>query len=116
MELYQATIFGERREVIKKDNPEYKPKKLSKKNKILKQKLKILYDLYERLYNLQNVSILEQREVILKKDLVIYPDERQAEPIETVQLNIENHIDKKIEVAQKKYEQLQFSFMEDFNE
>ena len=107
MELYQANIFGGKEEVIEKHNPEYKPKKLSKKDQILKQKIKILYDLYERLYNSQNISILEQREVILKKDLVIYPDERQAEPIETVQLNIENHIDKKIEVAQEKYEQLQ---------
>lgn len=102
MELYQANIFGGKEQVIEKHNPEYKPKKLSKKDQILKQKLKILYDLYETLYNLQEISILEQREVILKKDLVIYPDERQAEPIETVKLDIENHIDKKIEVAQKK--------------
>ncbi len=107
MELYQANIFGGKEEVIEKHNPEYKPKKLSKKDQILKQKLSILYKLYEKLYNLQEISILEQREVILKKDLVIYPDERQAEPIETVQLNIENHIDKKIEVAQEKYKQLQ---------
>lgn len=114
MELYQATIFGERRQVIKKDNPEYKPKKLSKKNQILKRKLKILYEIYERLYNLQNVSILEQREVIVKKDLVIYPDERQAEPIETVNMNILNDIDKRIEVAQNKYEQLQFEFMKEY--
>lgn len=102
MSLYQINIFGECQKVIKKDNPEYKPKKLSKKNQILKQKLKILYELYERLYKLQNISILEQREVIVKKDLVIYPDERQAEPIETIEMNVLNDIDKRIEVAKNR--------------
>ena len=114
MELYQATIFGERREVIKKDNPEYRPKKLSKKNQIFKQKLEKLYNIYSKLYEMQNISILEQREVILKKDLVIYPDERQAEPIKTVKLDIENNIDKKLEIAEQTYKQLQFEFRKEF--
>lgn len=114
MGLYQATIFGECREVIKKDNPEKKPKKLSKKNQIFKQKLEKLYNIYDKLYEMQNISILEQREVIVKKNLVIYPDERQAEPIESIKLDIENNIDKKLEIAEQTYERLQFESMKEF--
>ena len=105
MKLWQVSIFGEYQQVIEKDNKECEPKELSEKDKILQQKIKTLYDLYDKLYKAQNISILEQREVIMKEGLIIYPDEQQAEPIETAQMTIKD-IDKKISVAQEKYEQL----------
>ena len=109
MKLWQVSIFGEYEQVIEKDNKEYKPRKLSKKDRILQQKIKKLYDIYEKLYKAQNISILEQREVIMKEGLIIYPDEQQAEPIETAQMTIKD-IDKKISVAQEK---LKFEFMKE---
>lgn len=102
MELYQANIFGGSQKVIVKDSPPIKPKKLNKKNRILKAKLKTLHTLYEKIYELQNIGLLEQREVIVKKDLIIYPDEKQAEPIETIQMNLLSDIDKRIEITKEK--------------
>ena len=119
MELYQATIFGDCQKVIEKHNPEHKPKKLSKKNRELKQKLEILYDLYYKLYELQNISILEQREIIKKGDIIVHVEDRQAEPIEIGNMNVLDDIDKRIEATQERLkdyecEQLQFEFMKDY--
>lgn len=102
MELYQANIFGGSQKVIVKDSAPIKQKKLNKKNRILKEKLKTLHTLYEKIYELQNIGLLEQREVIVKKDLIIYPDEKQAEPIETIQMNLLSDIDKRIEITKEK--------------
>ena len=102
MELYQANIFGGSQKVIIKDRAPIKPKKLNKKNRILKEKLKTLHTLYEKIYELQNIGLLEQREIIIKKDLIIYPDEKQAEPIETIQMNLLSDIDKRIEITKEK--------------
>lgn len=117
MEVYQVDIFGKYQKVITKDSKEYKPKKLNKKNRILKEKLKILYGLYEELYKKQEISILEYREVIMKDNLIIYPEDRQAEPKKIINLNVLDDIDKRIEETQKeieKYEQLEFDFMKDY--
>ena len=107
MELYQATIFGDCRKVIEKHNPEYKPKKLSKKNRELKQKVETLYDLYYKLYELQNISILEQREIIRKGDIIVYVEDRQAEPIEISNMNVLDDIDKRIEITKEIYKEYQ---------
>lgn len=96
MELKQANIFGEYYLVGKK-------KKLRKdidKNLELKQKLQLLYDLYERLYEQQNINPLEYRDIIIRGKIIIYPDERQAEPIESINLTIED-IDKRINIMQE---------------
>ena len=104
MGLYQINIFGKSQKVIQKNNKEYKPKKLNKKNETLKQKLKILYTLYDKLYKLQNINLLEQREIIKKGDIIVYVEDRQAEPVETKKMNVLNDIDKRIEITQEKYE------------
>lgn len=121
MELKQTSIFGGY-EVLKvgaKAVTRKKQTKLNSKNKILKIKIKILYDLYEQLFKKFNISFLEQREIIVKGGIVIYPDERQAEPIESIDLKIED-IDKRIELTknaiqeQELPKQLQFDFMEEY--
>ena len=117
MELYQVSIFGEKKIVAVKANNNYKPKKLSKKNQILKNKIEILYDLYERLYDMQEISILEPREIIKRGNIIMYTEDRQAEPIETINMNIIDDIDKRIEITEKeveRYEQLKFEFMKEF--
>lgn len=108
------SIFGECKPVVGKHTPEYKPRKLSKKNRELKQKLETLYDLYYKLYELQNISILEQREIIRKGDIIVYVEDRQAEPIEISNMNVLDDIDKRIKITQEKYEQLQFEFMKEY--
>lgn len=95
MVLMQLSLSGEPKAVSLKIKTK-KPKKLNSKNRILQAKIKELYGLYQKLYELQNISILEQREVIIKGDIIIYPDERQAEPIENIFIKIED-IDKRIE-------------------
>ena len=112
MEYKQADIFGKYKLIVEKTIKNNKPKKQRKKNDDLQKKLKILYELYYKLYEKQNINILEQREVILKKDLIIYPQEMQAEPVQSVKLNLLDDIDKRINIMQEvinkesKYEQL----------
>lgn len=105
MELYQVSIFGEYQQIVTKK--QYVPRKLNKQQTIFKGKLQRLYKLYEQLYKYQNISILEQREVIMKDNLVIYPDEQQAEPIETIKMDVFKNIDKKIEIAEKEVQKYQ---------
>lgn len=95
MELKQVNIFGEyvNLKVIKKNDT--KIKKVVKKNENLKQKIRILYKMYEQLYEKQNISLLEPRDVIIRNNIIIYPEDRQAEPIDIISLGIYD-IDKRI--------------------
>lgn len=94
MVLKQVTIFGGLEPVkIKKDQR----KKENNKNKVLKEKITLLYNLYYQLYTKQNIDIFEQKEIILKDNIIIYVDEKQAEPIEFINLALIENIDKKIE-------------------
>lgn len=124
MALRQASIFGDYKDVIK-NNKKKSTKK--EKNKELKKKLNILYCLYQQLYETLNIELLDQREVIIKNNIVAYPEDRQAEPMEIINMNILDDIDKRIEVMEdtlynkkiedtRKYIQLQFDFMKDFND
>jgi hypothetical protein len=96
MELKQAGIFGEYYLVGKKK----KSKKNDNKNVELKQKLQLLYDLYERLYEQQNIDPLEYRDIIIKGNIIVYPEERQAEPIDSIKLTTYD-IDKRISIMQE---------------
>lgn len=113
MVVRQAGIFGEYKQVVIKKKST--PKK--RKNEELKQKINILYNLYQQLYEKQNISLLEPREVIIKGDIIVYPQDRQAEPIEIIKMNVLDDIDKRIEVMEKTVSepvQLQFDFMKEF--
>ena len=103
MELYQVSVFGEKK-VIKENNK--KSKRNQNKNTTLKQKLKSLYKLYYLIYETQNINLLEQREVIIKGDLIIYPQDNQAEPLSSINMNVLDDIDKRIEIAEEKYKEL----------
>lgn len=92
--LKQANIFGEYFEIS------VKQKRKCKKNQKLKQKIKILYELYEQLYEKQNISPIEYRDIIIKGTIIIYPEERQAEPIEAINLTLDD-IDKRINIMQE---------------
>ena len=120
MVLRQASIFGDYKVVIK-----HNKKKSTKreKNKELKAKINLLYSLYEQLYETLNISVLEQREVIIKHNIVAYPEDRQAEPMEIINMNTIDDIDERIKVMKDtlsnkevEYVQLQFEFMKDFND
>ena len=97
MELKQAGIFGEYYLVGKKKKSK---KNNNNKNVELKQKLQLLYDLYEKLYEQQNINPLEYRDVIIKGNIIVYPEERQAEPINSIKLTIHD-IDKRISIMQE---------------
>lgn len=97
MECKQANIFGGCISIVIKDNKEAKPRKLSKKGVKLKQKIQVLYSMYEQLYERQNISLLEPKDFIIKNNILIYPDERQAEPVELLNTTIED-IDKRLEI------------------
>lgn len=92
MVLKQASIFGEYKEIVIKKKST--PKK--RKNEELKQKINILYNLYQQLYEKQNISLLESKEIIINKNIIAYPEERQAEPLELITMNILDDIDKRI--------------------
>ena len=94
MELKQSNIYGEQILIVNKNNKSVKPK-TKDKNKILKNKIKILYKMYEELYEKQNISLLDNREIIVKGNIVSYPEERQAEPSDIKNLTIKD-IDKRI--------------------
>ena len=124
MVLRQASIFGDYKVVIKHNKKKSTKKE---KNKKLKAKLSLLYSLYEQLYETLGIDILEQKELIIKNNIVAYPQDRQAEPMEIINMNILDDIDKRIEVMEdtlynkkiedtRKYIQLQFDFMKDFND
>ena len=91
-EVKQAGLFGGYKLIVKKVK---KPKELPAKN-VLKEKIKRLYTLYEELYELQEIEILETREIIIKGNILIYPQDRQAEPKELINLTIYD-IDLRIE-------------------
>ncbi len=95
MELKQADVFGGYKLVEKR----HKPKKLVK-NQEVKEKIKLLYELYEKLYDKQNIDLFEQRDIIIKGNIICYPNDRQAEPAELTVLSIEE-VDKKIQVMKK---------------
>lgn len=105
MELYQLDIFGQKKKIkgcAKRGSPRIK-------NKDLKAKIHTLYSLYFRLYKTQNIPILDTREIIMRKNLIVYPDEMQAEPKETLEMNLLDDIDKRIAITEKeveKYEQM----------
>lgn len=94
MELKQASIFGEYKQVGKKINKKNVPKK-NKINLELKQKIEILYNMYEQLYEKQNINLLDSRDIIIKENIISYPEERQSEPIDIISLGIYD-IDKRI--------------------
>lgn len=85
MELKQANIYGGYTIVVAKKQPKNVPKKIKT---YLKYKIKILYDMYEQLYEKQNISLLDNRDAIIKGNIISYPEERQAEPLELINLNI----------------------------
>ena len=114
MGIYQISIFGEKKEITKSLNTHLITKKLNLKGKAFKKKIQKLHKIYDKIFEILNISLLEQREVIMEKGLIIYPDEQQAEPIETIKMNLLNDIDKRIEKAEEKYEQLKFEFMKDY--
>lgn len=97
MVVKQADIFGGSKEIKKK-----KPNKpaLVIRNETIKQKIQKLYNLYEQLYELQNISILEPREVVIKNNIICYPEDRQAEPLQTRKLTLFD-IDEKIRIMEK---------------
>lgn len=120
MVLRQASIFGDYKVVIKHNKKKSTKKE---KNKKLKAKLSLLYSLYEQLYETLGIDILEQKELIIKNNIVAYPQDRQAEPMEIVHMNTLDDIDKRIEVMEDtlykketEFIQLQFDFMKDFND
>lgn len=101
MEFKQANIFEEHElistKIVAKNTP--KTEKTIVKNKkleVLKNKIKILYEFYEQLYEKQNINLLENREIIIKGNIISYPQDRQAEPKELIKLTIYD-IDKRIE-------------------
>ena len=89
---YQVDIFGNK--VPVKSKTQTKKKKLKKTE--FKKKINILYDLDEQLYNKYDINLLEQREIIIKQDVIIYPQDRQAEPKDIINLTIYD-LDKRIE-------------------
>lgn len=97
MVLKQASIFGEYKQIVKKNNRKIK----TRKNEELKEKITVLYALYEQLYNNMQISILEPRELITKNNIVAYVDEKQAEPISIINMNVLDDIDKRIEIMKK---------------
>lgn len=94
MEFKQVNIFGEQILIVNKNNKSVKFK-TKNKNKVLENKIKILYKMYEELYEKQNINLLDNREIIIKKNIIYYLEERQAEPIDIINLSI-NDIDKRI--------------------
>lgn len=96
MGLKQADIFGGYKEIKKKTAIPTK----KKENKLLKQKIDILYRMYEELYRKQNIGLLEQRDAIIKNNIVVYPEEKQAEPINIIKLSIYD-IDERIKVMRQ---------------
>lgn len=98
MVLKQVDIFGEYKEIVKKTTKQ----KTRKKTNFYKfrEKIELLYKLYEELYNRQNISILEPRDVIIKGNIIVYPEDKQAEPVELINLTIYD-IDKRIEIMKK---------------
>ena len=114
----QVNIFGDYKIIVEKNNKTIHPRKTEPQTTKLKQKIALLYNLYKKLYEKQNISILEQREVIVKENLIIYPGDMQAEPKESIKMHLIDDIDKKIEIAQNelnKYEQMQLDFTKGFN-
>ena len=94
MDCIQIDIYGKEK-VLKKKNKKRKsicdPKEL-----ILKTKIDILYELYEKLYERFNVDLMEQREAIVINNIILFVEERQAEPIELINLTLCENIDYKI--------------------
>ena len=88
----QLNIFGGVEEIIAKKrriNPQ--PKKV-KVNIKLKRKYRLLEYAYSRLFDILDINILEQREIVKKGLLVAYVEERQAEVIGTQKMNINQRI------------------------
>jgi hypothetical protein len=96
MGLKQADIFGGHKEIKKKTATPTK----KKVNKLLKQKIDILYAMYEELYRKQNIGLLEQRDAIIKNNIIAYPEEKQAEPTNIIKLSIYD-IDERIKVMRQ---------------
>lgn len=94
MGLKQVNLFGEQILIINKNNKSVKSK-IKDKNKTLKNKIEILYKMYEELYEKQNINLLDNREIIMKGNIISYPEERQSEPIDIINLGIYD-IDKRI--------------------
>lgn len=90
MELKQADIFGGYKIITKKTNNRRVPRR--KKYQEVKEKIEILYKLYEKLYGVFNINILEQREMITgilgENIILIYPEDKQAEPIDLANYSI----------------------------
>lgn len=93
MDCIQIDIYGNKK-VLKKKN-----KKVSicdQKELILKNKIKFLYKMYEQLYESLNIDLMEQREVVIKNNIIAYVEDRQAEPLELINLALCENIDYKI--------------------
>lgn len=93
----QASLFGGYIET-KRKSVKPKPKKI--RTEELKSKIQSLYNMYEELYKRQGIDIIEARDYIIKGNVAIYPEERQAEPISIVNLTIRD-IDKRLEEMEK---------------
>ena len=84
MGFKQADIFGGYKEIKKKTAAPIK----KRANDSLKQKINILYEMYEELYRKQNIGLLEQRDAVIKNNVIAYPEDKQAEPINIIKLSI----------------------------
>lgn len=94
MDCIQIDIYGNKKILKKKKN-----KKVSisdQKELILKNKIKFLYKMYEQLYESLNIDLMEQREVVIKNNIIAYVEDRQAEPLELINLTLCENIDYKI--------------------
>lgn len=88
----QLCLFGGEKEIIAKKrrvNPQSRKIKVNIK---LKRKYRLLEYVYSRLFDILNINILEQREIVNKGLLVAYVDERQAEVIGTQKMNINQKV------------------------
>lgn len=93
MDCIQIDIYGNKK-ILKKKN-----KKVSicnQKEIILKNKIKELYKMYEQLYESLNIDLMEQNEVVIKNNIIAFIEDRQAEPLELINLALCENIDYKI--------------------
>lgn len=95
MSYTQLDIFGNKKAAackkIKKKVPEYNIREIT-----LARKIKMLYALYEQLYEQLEIDLMEQQEIIIKNNIIAFIEERQAEPIELINLELCENIDFKL--------------------
>lgn len=90
MVLQQTNIFGESTKIVLS-----KPKKSSvnQDDELLSKKYEKLYNIYDKIYESLNISLFEQKEIIIiGKTIIAYPEERQAELLGTQFLPLDERI------------------------